>query len=97
MIIIASKLFASEVPHAILHMPKPCANSLRALFHETPTMDWIVVTDCVAPLFEEDLVRIEKERDVASAHTHVKGTFVVHRSLGCLRRQTAPTWEQIFE
>lgn len=97
MIIVASKVFATEDPHSILHMPHPCSETLKALFAENSSMQWIVVTDCVEPLFEADMQRIEKEKQETSTHTHVKGVFVVHRSLTGVRRQNAPTWQQMFE
>ena len=97
MIIVASRLFSTDIPHSILHMPSPCAGTLKALFAEDSALDWIVVTDCLEPLFEADMERIERERVQTSAHTHVKGVFVVHRSLECVRRQSASTWQQMFE
>jgi len=97
MLIVTSKTFPSDSSHVILHMPRPCLTPLKSLFAENPSLEWMVLTDCVEPLFEHDLMRIEKERKESCFDTHLKATFVVHRSFSCKHAECGPSWALLFQ
>lgn len=93
--IVASKLFDSSETQ-VIHMPFPSAPGIQALFHELPDLEWIVVTDCVSPLYETDLARIAQERTLTTQKTHLEGVFVLHKSFGFDKRQRARSWAQML-
>jgi hypothetical protein len=78
MIIVASQVFDSDFSQSILHMLHPSVHHLQLLFDENPDVEHMLVTDCLEPLFQADLKRIESERKFK---THVKGAFFVQRSV----------------
>jgi hypothetical protein len=77
MIIVASKLFESDFSQSILHMLHPSLPHLRLLFDENPDLEHVLVTDCVEPLYQADLKRIESERKFK---THIQRAFLVQRN-----------------
>ena len=80
MLIVASQVFESEFSNRIVHMAKPSLAHLQLLFFEAPLLQYVLVTDCLAPLFQFDIRRIENERTPEKLLTHIHAAFCVHRT-----------------
>lgn len=100
MLIVASQVFDSDFSNRIVHMARPSIPHLQLLFTEAPALDYILVTDCLAPLFQFDIRRIESERTEDKLLTHIEGTFCVHRSMFETFRtgnpSSAPSWSELL-
>jgi hypothetical protein len=98
MIILASKLFESDFSHSILHMLQPSLAHVQLLFEENADIEHLVVTDCVEPMFQADLKRIETEKKFK---THIRGAFFVQRDtvaslLASASPHTAASWTELL-
>jgi hypothetical protein len=77
-------------------MLKPSVDSLKLLFDENPDMNLVLVTDCVEPVFQADVHKIESE---PTFKTHIQGAFCVQRQVldkltPC--RSHASSWTELF-
>jgi hypothetical protein len=99
MIIGASQVFDSDFFNRIVHMARPSLAHLQLLFRESPLLEYVLVTDCLAPLFQFDIRRIESERSPSTIATHVQGAFCVHRTFFDTSHggaPSAPSWTELL-
>jgi hypothetical protein len=89
--IVTSKWFASDDLN-ILHLPHPSMEALYALFTENPSIEEIIVSDCVKELYEEDIQEIIKKKTLK---THVQGVYYIHKSISFYGKGNS--WEEIIE
>jgi hypothetical protein len=89
--IVTSKWFDSADLN-ILHIPHPSMEALYALFIENPTLEEIIVSDCVKELYEEDIQEILKKKTLK---THVQGVYYIHKSTSFFGKGNS--WEEIIE
>lgn len=93
MLILTSKLFDTDAKN-ILHVPKPCVETIQALFRENKNLQECIVTDCMEELFDEDIKEIQGKKVIK---THLKGVYYIDRInienlTGC-----AENWTTIIE
>lgn len=90
MLIVASKLFQHENVD-VIHMPTPCGESINELFVQNPSLECVVLTDCIANLFEDDLKDIENTKTL---RTKIPGVFCVTRDTKL--HSCASTWTEVL-